>query len=464
MEMYKAKCGHFVHRDEHDRCPYCGIGLDSLSESERCYSLPTVAWKNSYGVVLRLGNAPDGLPRFINIKHNPWRSNVFEDCIEYRGDGFSFDYSDVLPEKIYDDFISSRPLDELFPSTLFSSILGKQFHHGYHFMELERTLNYGENNNNRSRKRLGISIAGTPFAANDDELESEHNIIIDESLSLLSPKFQILADGLFHKEELSVHGEATRVYFNKGSVLDEGSVYVSAEYTKALLCINDRSSEFKVRMAVQRGRFANLFIEVAKQLSCKHAQGLVHCDLKPQNILITKDGIVSIDSLEITIGQVSHAFTPSYCAPEQVLGKPVSPATDVYSLGLMLLQLLDARLYGAVRDHVAILSGRSVRMTMFESVEIYIEKEKCGLGDEGVMAWQKFISQCLAFDISLRLNDMNQFAGQFADLIEKYPVSGAMEFDPNRFGELTLFCDQAGSEHFGWMLRDHRVEDNWQPG
>jgi serine/threonine-protein kinase len=80
-----------------------------------------------------------------------------------------------------------------------------------------------------------------------------------------------------------------------------------------------------------------IFIETAKAMEAMHAQGYVHCDLKPINILVSPSGHIKV----IDLGQAAPVGTekkriqgtPDYIAPEQVKCRPVSIRTDIYNLG-----------------------------------------------------------------------------------------------------------------------------------
>src|SRR5262245_22786153 len=99
------------------------------------------------------------------------------------------------------------------------------------------------------------------------------------------------------------------------------------------------------------GRLASEKVnDIARQLcgglAAAHAQGVLHRDLKPGNVLIDNHGQVRITDFGIAIWQaqpVSHSLTgtPAYMAPEQrTLGATLSPQTDIYALGLVLYELL----------------------------------------------------------------------------------------------------------------------------
>lgn len=98
-----------------------------------------------------------------------------------------------------------------------------------------------------------------------------------------------------------------------------------------------------------------LFVDVLRAVAYAHARLVVHRDLKPANVLVTGDGRVKLLDFGIAKVLASDAvaagdsdltrstgrpITLSYAAPEQVLGRPVTTATDIYSLGVMLFELL----------------------------------------------------------------------------------------------------------------------------
>jgi serine/threonine protein kinase len=80
-----------------------------------------------------------------------------------------------------------------------------------------------------------------------------------------------------------------------------------------------------------------VFRMVASGLHAMHQQGYVHCDIKPNNIILSKAGAIKIIDLgqSCKIGTIKPRIqgTPDYIAPEQVRRKPLGPKTDIFNLG-----------------------------------------------------------------------------------------------------------------------------------
>ena len=92
----------------------------------------------------------------------------------------------------------------------------------------------------------------------------------------------------------------------------------------------------------------DVIAQTAAGLSAAHLAGLVHCDIKPGNLLLTPDGQVKIADFGIAhvfggfpgIGPKILLGTPAYLAPEMVAGAPATPASDMYALGIVAYECL----------------------------------------------------------------------------------------------------------------------------
>lgn len=121
-----------------------------------------------------------------------------------------------------------------------------------------------------------------------------------------------------------------------------------------------------------------LLIAVADAVAAAHRSLIVHRDLKPSNILVDSAGRVKLLDFGIAkllsgdegeAGERTHfearALTPAYAAPEQILGQPVTTATDVYALGVVLYELLTGRLpHDRSATSASALADQVVRETL----------------------------------------------------------------------------------------------------
>jgi eukaryotic-like serine/threonine-protein kinase len=111
------------------------------------------------------------------------------------------------------------------------------------------------------------------------------------------------------------------------------------------------ADEVKERGKLEPAEVLDLALQISGGLDHAHAAGLVHRDIKPQNLLLRADGTVKIADFGIAraaettkLTQIGSVLgTAAYLSPEQALGQEVTAAADIYSLGCVLYELLTGR-------------------------------------------------------------------------------------------------------------------------
>jgi len=142
-----------------------------------------------------------------------------------------------------------------------------------------------------------------------------------------------------------------------GGETSDGAPYLVMEYVDGLP-LNEYVRQHRPSLR----RRLDLFIEICQAVEYAHARAVAHRDLKPTNILVTADGrprLLDFGIAKVMAG-VGHAadltaagagqMTLAYASPEQANGQPVTIATDVYSLGVLLYEIITGELPYDVRN------------------------------------------------------------------------------------------------------------------
>jgi eukaryotic-like serine/threonine-protein kinase len=140
---------------------------------------------------------------------------------------------------------------------------------------------------------------------------------------------------------------------NIARILDAGITEAGLPYIVMELIDGESIDRYCERHGLSVRQRLELFIDVCGAVHFAHQHLTVHRDLKPGNILVTNDGVVKL--LDFGIAKVLdaggsvdaptslHAMTPEYSSPEQIRREPITTATDIYSLGVILYRLLTGR-------------------------------------------------------------------------------------------------------------------------
>ena len=196
-------------------------------------------------------------------------------------------------------------------------------------------------------EELGSGGMGTVFLARRADSEYEAKVAV-----------KIVRPGLFSTETLRrfraerqalarlAHPGIARLL--DGGTTERGVPYLVMEHVEGLPI--DAYAEQK---GLDRAARIHLFRSVCGAVQYAHANLIVHRDLKPANILVTAEGEPKLLDFGIAkfLGEEDphltrvgeRVLTPDYASPEQIRGEPVTTATDVYSLGVVLYRLLTGR-------------------------------------------------------------------------------------------------------------------------
>ena len=130
----------------------------------------------------------------------------------------------------------------------------------------------------------------------------------------------------------------------------EGVYFISMEYVRGYT-LSELMDEAPARQMPSRATIG-IARQICRGLHAAHEQGIIHRDIKPQNVLIDAKGEVKLMDFGVArMTEASEAMTqaglivgtPHYMSPEQVQGKTLDPRTDVYAMGVLLYELLVGR-------------------------------------------------------------------------------------------------------------------------
>jgi eukaryotic-like serine/threonine-protein kinase len=191
-----------------------------------------------------------------------------------------------------------------------------------------------------------------------------HDEILDRDVALKVLREQFAEDEefveRFKREAQSAaalsHPNIVQVY-DRGKAGD-GASYIAMEYVPG----GTLKEHISWSGLLDPEAAVSLALQIAEALSAAHERGIVHRDIKPQNVLVTATGDVKVADFGIaraasaaTISQRSVVLgTASYMSPEQAMGKPATPRSDLYSLGVLLYEMLTGELPYTAENPVAV--------------------------------------------------------------------------------------------------------------
>jgi eukaryotic-like serine/threonine-protein kinase len=196
------------------------------------------------------------------------------------------------------------------------------------------------------------------------EVYLAHDGVLERAVALKVLRSQYVRDEefaeRFRREARSAaslsHPHIVQVY-DKGET-EDGTSYIAMEYVPG--------GTLKEQI-VRRGPFADretaaVGAQIADALGAAHERGVIHRDIKPQNVLVTASGDLKVT--DFGLARAASAVTSSatgvifgtagYISPEQALGEPVGPRSDLYSLGVILYEMLTGELPFTADNSIAV--------------------------------------------------------------------------------------------------------------
>jgi eukaryotic-like serine/threonine-protein kinase len=201
-------------------------------------------------------------------------------------------------------------------------------------------------NRYRLVKSLGSGGMADVYLAHDDTLDREVALKVMSSRYASDEEFverfkreAQSAAALSHPNIVSI--------FDRGES-EDGTYYIAMEYLPG----GTLKNRIVKRGALPARTAAAVALQMAEALRAAHERDVIHRDIKPHNILITGLGDVKVTDFGIaraaassTMTRTGHILgTAHYISPEQAMGEPVGPASDLYSLGVVLYEMLTGEL------------------------------------------------------------------------------------------------------------------------
>jgi serine/threonine-protein kinase len=191
---------------------------------------------------------------------------------------------------------------------------------------------------------LGQGGMATIYRAHDTQLER------DVAVKVLRPEYGRDPD-FFARFRQEAQSAAALNHPGVVAVYDYGTDAVGPFIVMELVEGEDLASVIRRSGALPPRQAARLTAQMARAIAAAHASGFVHRDIKPSNVLLTREGLVKVTDFGIARAVAEAAVTlpgttlgsVHYFSPEQARGEMATPASDIYSLGIVLYELLTGR-------------------------------------------------------------------------------------------------------------------------
>lgn len=430
-------------------------------------------------VVVELGRAPDGLPWLVRAD----RSRELEMLFHVVPQVFGLSRREDLPARVRDAlekdvaaglmgvhevdldgkprraFVSRKKLKQLLGPTLFSQLLERH---------------YPQVPSHELGDRGAITNIGAIATPDDDVKLLE---AVDKAIDSLRAKRHLLLDlGGSQAYSCSVRetDRALRVpsapirplAFESLAACGGVTITLGAptgswtvplterdSLQAALTRVYQSGSPGWTRYHVPRHELLVQLVSVARSVDQLHRKERIHADLAPGNLLITEGGARAFDGLDVEAGEKAVAATFEWAAPEQIVGHPLDPRTDVYALGRIAAQILEGVVFGEQTVYIVpIGNGDSRRVELLKAEGVFIDITGTTHDRSWQRAWQDLLGRAVSYDRTKRPASAGHFADELQFVLSRHAVPATLDLSP-------MFGDIVGVEGAGGITFAHVVTD-----
>lgn len=329
---------------------------------------------------------------------------------------------------------------------------------------------------------IGVGGMGRVYLADRTDLEAHQQV----ALKLISTGYTSeIYQKRFDRERKILsrlnHPHITRIY--DGGFADSGAPYIVMEFVEGKPLL-----EYVAAEKLPLKKRLELFLDLCSAVSYAHQNFIMHRDLKPGNVLVTDHGIVKV--IDFGIAKVLEEnesdedltvmgyipLTPAYASPEQLKGQPLTVASDLYSLGVILFELVTGQkpFPGSTKSNMA-LTQRLVHQAPVPKPSSRISPDIAS----DTSAWRNsvrgdldnIILKALKEDPAERYKGVDQLAEDIERYQNNYPVTAQPDSIRYRFrkyaqrnrslvalGTVLVVILMAGISATLWQARIARIE------